>query len=176
MMKDRIRLWVFHTAEDDPKKCSAKKLARFGLVRLAPSMKRIPPGLIFLDPFAKKSLSPEDIEIARNHGLLALDCSWKTAEQQFSRASDIHHARALPFVVAVNPVNYGKPLKLSTLEAFAAALYILDAVNQAQELVKMYKWAPQFLEMNREPLEDYRKAKNSAEIIELMHQYISDDE
>ena len=174
-MKERIQLWVYHTAEDDPKKCSARKLARFELVRLANSLKKIPSGLILLDPFAKKSLSPEDIDVARKHGLLALDCSWKTAEHQFSAASDIHHARALPFVVAVNPVNYGKPLKLSTLEAFVAALYILNAVEQAQELVRLYKWAPHFLEMNREPLEDYRRTKNSAEIIELMQQYIGND-
>jgi pre-rRNA-processing protein TSR3 len=78
-------------------------------------------------------------------------------------------------VVAVNPVNYGKPLKLTTLEAFAAALYILDEINQAKELLSLYKWSAHFLTMNREPLEEYRNAKDSAEIISIMHQYIERD-
>jgi pre-rRNA-processing protein TSR3 len=150
-------------------------MARFGLARLETSMRRIPPGMILLNPFAEKSFSPEDGAIARSHGILALDCSWKTAETQFSHASTVHHARALPFVVAVNPVNYGKPLKLSTLEAFITALSILGDLEQAKELTRLFKWAPHFLEMNREPLEEYRTAKNSTEIIEIMHRYIGDD-
>jgi pre-rRNA-processing protein TSR3 len=80
----------------------------------------------------------------------------------------------LPFVVAVNPVNYGKPLKLSTLEAFATALYILGDVKKAEEMLNLYKWGPNFLVLNKEPLEDYRNAKNSSEIIDAMRQYIEE--
>jgi pre-rRNA-processing protein TSR3 len=174
-MNKEMRLWVYHTAEDDPKKCSAKKLHRFGYAHLASKMDKIPSGLILLNPFAKKSISAEDIKIARRSGIVALDCSWKTAEEQFPLMKKRFHSRALPFVVAVNPVNYGKPLKLTTLEAFAAALYILNEVDQAKKIVQLYKWAPHFLEMNREPLEEYRKAKKSAEIIRIMNQYLSEE-
>ncbi len=175
-MNEEIRLWVYHTAEDDPKKCSAKKLHRFGYAQLASTLGKIPQGMILLNPFAKKSLSAEDKKIAKKQGIVALDCSWKTAEQQFPLMKKRFHSRALPFVVAVNPVNYGKPLKLTTLEAFAAALYILNEVDQAKKIVQLYKWAPHFLEMNKEPLEEYRRAKNSAEIIQIMNQYLSEEE
>jgi pre-rRNA-processing protein TSR3 len=174
-MKENISLWVYHTAEDDPKKCSAKKMHRFGLVHLSSSIRKIPANMILLNPFAKKSISPEDRDVAEKCGILALDCSWNTAEQQFPGLKKKFRSRALPYVIAVNPVNYGKPLKLSTLEAFAASLYILGEVNQAKKLVSIYKWAPHFLEMNQEPLEEYRKAKNSAEIIEIMNQYLPQD-
>ncbi|MGB7543972.1 MAG: DUF367 domain-containing protein, partial [Methanothrix sp.] len=57
-----------------------------------------------MSPFSEKALSPQD-KGAR--GLAALDCSWAHAEEAFSRTSFV--SRALPFLVAANPVNYGKP-------------------------------------------------------------------
>jgi pre-rRNA-processing protein TSR3 len=75
-------------------------------------------------------------------------------------------------MLAANPVNYGKPFKLTTLEAFAATLYIFGYIDQARELLQLYKWGPHFLELNKEPLEDYRKAENSKEVIKAMKRYI----
>ena len=66
-----IPLIVYHTAEDDPKKCSARKLARFHLVRLVTKRYQVPKGALLLSPFAKKSLSPQDKIIARNQGVCA---------------------------------------------------------------------------------------------------------
>jgi len=158
--------------EDDPKKCSAKKLNRFGFARLEKNLKRLPKHAILLSPFAEKSLSKEDLPVAEEAGILAVDCSWENAEQHFLELSKSYVPRALPFVVAVNPVNYGKAFKLTTLEAFAASLYILDKVDEAVEILKIYNWGSHFLELNKQPLEDYRKAKNSTEVIEAMKQYI----
>ncbi len=77
-----------------------------------------------------------------------------------------NNSRALPFVVAANPVNYGKPFKLTTLEAFAAALYILDDVETAEKILICINGDLTFLDLNKEPLEDYRKAENSSQVIE----------
>lgn len=171
-MKSQIKLIVYHMKEDDPKKCSARKLHKFGFVKLETNIRKIPKGAILLNPFVKKSFSKEDLDIAIKHGIIAVDCSWEKAENSFDFLDKICNSRALPFVIAVNPVNYGKPLKLSTLEAFATALYILDDKERVNEMLNLYKWGPQFLKMNKEPLEDYRKAKNSKEVVKIMKQYI----
>ena len=158
--------------EDDPKKCSAKKLHRFGFAKLEKNLKKIPKHAILLSPFAEKSLSREDLPIAEEVGILAIDCSWENAEERFKELGKSYISRALPFVIAVNPVNYGKPFKLTTLEAFAASLYIIGKPDQALEILKIYNWGPHFLELNKQPLEEYGKAKNSTEVIEAMKHYI----
>ena len=171
-MKKKIRLIVYHTNEDDPRKCSAKKMYRFGYVKLEKKMKNIPKKSLLLNPFAEQSLSRLDRDIAECYGIVALDCSWKNAVKSFTHLEEICNSRALPFLIPVNPVNYGKPFKLSTLEAFAAALYILGEANHALEILGIYNWAPHFLELNREPLAEYQKANNSKEVIEIMKQYM----
>ncbi len=171
-MKQTIQLVVYHANEDDPKKCTAKKLHRFGYAVLQKNIRRIPHQAILLNPFAEQSISREDLDVARAHGVVALDCSWKTAEQTFLSLETKTVPRALPFLLAANPVNYGKAFQLSTLEAFAAALYIMGEVEQAYEIMRIYTWGPRFLELNREPLEEYRHAKDSAEVVRLMQQYI----
>ena len=170
-MKD-VELYVYHANEDDPKKCTAKKLARFKLVKLETNIRKTPRGAILLNPFAEKSLSKEDLVIAKKNGIIAIDCSWKNAEKSFNFLDKINHSRALPFVLAVNPVNYGKPFKLTTLEAFSATLYILGFIEKAEDMLKLYKWAPNFLVLNKKPLEDYRNAECSKEVIKVMKKYV----
>ncbi len=171
-MKRKIQLIVYHANEDDPKKCSAKKLHKFGFVKLEKNIRKVPKHAILLNPFAKKSLSKEDLKIAKKNGILAIDCSWKNAENSFEYLNQENISRALPFLVAANPVNYGKPFKLTTLEAFASALYILGEKEHAKDILNIYKWAPHFLELNKQPLEEYRRAKNSKEVIQIMMEYI----
>lgn len=171
-MKRKIQLIVYHANEDDPKKCSAKKLHKFGFVKLEKNIRKVPKHAILLNPFAKKSLSKEDIKIAKKNGILAIDCSWKNAENSFEYLNQENISRALPFLVAANPVNYGKPFKLTTLEAFASALYILGEKEHAKDILNIYKWSPHFLELNKQPLEEYRLAKNSKEVIQIMMEYI----
>ncbi|MCD6512144.1 MAG: DUF367 family protein [Thermoplasmata archaeon] len=162
------RLYVYHANEDDPKKCTAKKLARFGLVKLVGRLSELPKNSLILNPYSKKALSPED---KKYRNIAAIDCSWKNAERIFSRVSK-KNSRALPFLLAANPVNYGKPSKLSTAEALAASLYILGDEEGAMALMKKFKWGEHFIELNRLPLNDYRKARSSQEVVEMMKDYI----
>lgn len=167
-----IKLFVYHANDDDPKKCSAKKMKKMNLVTLENNIKKLPRNTILLHPFAQKSISKQDYYLAKKQGILAVDCSWKHAENAFDFLENRNHCRCLPFLVAANPVNYGKAFMLSTLEAFAAALYILGETDQAGDILQIYKWAPHFLILNKEPLHDYQSAKNSKEIIEKMNEYI----
>ena len=47
-------------------------------------------------------------------------------------------ARMLPLLLAANPVNWGKPGKLTTVEALAASLYLMGRVEQCKELLSKF--------------------------------------
>ena len=156
-----MELVIYHADQCDPKKCTGRKLARFGMARLTKRMNDLRPCLV-LSPFSEKALSPEDKSAPR---LAALDCSWAHAEEVFQRLT--LKERALPFLVAANPVNFGKPCKLSSIEAVAAALYIMGEKERAGDVLSKVHWGIRFLEVNREPLELYATAKDSTEIIQF---------
>ncbi len=173
-MENKIKLQIFHMSQDDPKKCTARKLARLGYATLIKRMSLIPYSPILLDPYSSKVLSKEDLEIAELHGLLALDCSWEKAEDAFQlvRRRKKVIPRALPFLVPVNPVNYGKAFQLSTVEAFAGALIILGYRPQAGKILGIYKWSSNFLVMNEQPLLEYEKTKTSEEVIKAQNEFV----
>lgn len=164
--KGSVRITIYHAQQDDPRKCTTLKLKRFGLARVVRRIRALPSGAVILNPFSDRAFSPADRWIIVKHGLAAVDCSWIHASQVFEL--DTHGAsRALPYLVAANPVNYGAPTKLSTVEALAGALYIAGFTEQAQVLLSKFKWGPEFLRLNRELLDAYAGAKDSSEIVKL---------
>ncbi len=61
----------------------------------------------------------------------------------------VTYSELVPYLVAANPVNYGKPFKLSCAEAIAAALYIAKKDNEADEVLSMFKWGSGFYPVNK---------------------------
>ena len=165
-----VRIVVYYARQCDPKKCSALKLKRFGLVELVSKVERLPQGALVLNALAERAFSPVDRPRIERFGLAALDYSW---EQGFQPCLPPHVvSRCLPFLVAANPVNYGTPTKLSTVEALAAALYIVGFKADAEELLRLFKWGPELIRLNYERLETYLKAKDSSEILEMQRDFM----
>jgi pre-rRNA-processing protein TSR3 len=129
----------------------------------------LPKRAIVLNPFSEVAFSPADRKRVEDSGLAALDCSWEHAEKVL-RTHVRGTSRCLPILIAGNPVNYGKPTKLSTAEALAASLYIAGFKEEAEKLLSIFKWGHTFLDLNRERLEVYAMAKDSAEIVRLQMQ------
>lgn len=170
-----VPLFVYHVSQDDPKKNTARKLARFQLCELFDRVERMPRGAILLDPYAEKALSREDEKAARERGVVALDCSWKHAEEVFPAARKRTVPRALPYLMAANPVNYGKAFQLSTAEALAASCAIMGEQAQAESLMSKFIWGPVFLALNKNPLEDYAASATSREVVAHMREYMGDE-
>jgi pre-rRNA-processing protein TSR3 len=151
----------------DPKKCTVKKLERAGLIRIIRRISAIPRNSLLLDPTAEQALSPADRAIK---SITVLDCSWEVLDTGSLRSWRIR--RALPFLVAANPVNFGKPCMLSSVEALAAALYILGEEQQAHDILGKVSWGIRFLEVNKEPLELYAAAKDSTDVVRIQQMYL----
>jgi pre-rRNA-processing protein TSR3 len=164
-----VELHVRYEGDDDPDKCTARKLARFDLATLHRSPRDVPPGVV-LNPFAERALSPADADLAVADRLVALDCSWETAEREAFDLPGVQ--RALPFLVAANPVNYGTPFQLNTVEAFAGACCILGERDLAETVLGKFRWGHTFLELNEEPLERYAECADSSEVLAVQDDYL----
>lgn len=158
----------------DPKKCSGRKLLRHGLIANLKLGQRFP-GLV-LTPVGVNCVSPLDKEIIETSGIAVVDCSWaKIDETPFSRMKS-PYPRLLPFLIAANPINYGKPCKLSCVEAIAAALMIVGMKDEAKFYLSKFSWGHSFLELNEELLERYADCKSSEEILQVQQKYLEESD
>ena len=55
---------------------------------------------------------------------------------------------AVPYLIATNPVNYGKPWRLNCAEALAAAFYLTGFDEYGDILLEKFSWGHSFLEVN----------------------------
>jgi len=133
-----VRLYLYYANQCDPKKCSGRKLVKFNMVRQYENVGETPRGAILMDPTSEQALSRAD---SLKKGIVVLDCSWEHAEEMFPQLEKFDlQRRALPYMLAANPVNFGRPFRLNSAEAFAAALYITGRKEQAERVLSKFNW------------------------------------
>lgn len=144
-----IKIFAYHLAQDDPKKCTSKKLAKFGVLRVIRKVRQVPKKAIVLNPLARRILSKEDLALVLAYGIVVIDSSWKKGYEIFRKIRR-GEQRRLPMLIAANPVNYGKPFELSSAEALAAALLYLNLYEEAIVILNKFKWGAEFIKLNAE--------------------------
>ena len=162
-----FHIFAIEMGQDDPTKCTARKMIHKDMAMGVSRKFHASDSTIVLNPYAHRVLSPPDRSAK---GILVVDCSWNQAQEVFFKKIGGKHRR-LPVLLAANPTNYAKPGILSSLEALAATLYILDEVEEAERYLNLYKWGPTFETLNKEPLEEYRKAKTEGKVIQCEREY-----
>jgi pre-rRNA-processing protein TSR3 len=168
-----VTVHVRYVGDDDPDRCTARRLEREGLAALHRTDRETPYGVV-LDPHAERALAPDDLGAAGAERLVVVDCSWTGADpERFDLAGP---RRALPFLVAANPVNFGRPFRLTTAEAGAAALAIAGDRDAAERLLAPFAWGEAFLEMNAELLDRYAACDDSAAVVAVQDEYLADEE
>ncbi len=164
----KMRMWDFQQC--DPKRCSGARLARRGIFEKMPL--KSPFRGIVLSPEAKVAVSPADIELLEKGGMSLIDCSWaRLQEIPFKQMQSGHH-RLLPFMVAANTVNYGRPFKLTCAEAAAATLYICGKPAAAKAVMDEFSWGEEFLSLNKQVLDLYASCTDSTDVVKKQNEWL----
>lgn len=192
----KLYIWEFH--QNDTKRDSGSKLNRLKLVkhlRIGDSYSGI-----VMSSEARVVISAQDRDIVEKHGIAGINCSWNKyvfffvyllAERKieyimltfhfsyvcrlegipFDKMGKSRTQRFLPFLVAANPVNYGRPYKMNTAEALAACLYICGFKQEAEIVMAPFGYGIEFLRLNYEALESYSQCGTAHEVMALHAQY-----
>ena len=154
-----MNVFVIDYGQDDPTKCTAKKMVHMGLATEVTRKFHASNTTIVLNPFSGQLLTPIDKGCK---SILAIDCSWNLAQEIFFRKMGGKHRR-LPILLAGNPTNYSRAGILSSLEAVAATMFILGETAEAERYLALYKWGPTFETLNSELLVAYAAARDEIE-------------
>ena len=164
----RLRMWDF--TQCDPKRCTGARLARRGIFDRMP-LKQHFRGIV-LSPEGKTVLSPADREILETSGMSLIDCSWARLQEIPFRQMSAGHHRLLPFLVAANSVNYGRPGKLTCAEAAAATLYICGKPDAAKAVLDEFSWGNEFLKINQEVLDIYSMCSDAEDVVTKQNEWL----
>ena len=183
MSSTTVRLGMWDFAQCDPKRCSGAKLIRLGLIEDFDKRHRPFRGIV-LTPSATRVMSGEDVDLIVKHGLAVVDCSWaRLDEVPWGRLTG--EPRLLPFLVAANPVNYGKPSKLNCVEALLAGLAIcracitcndrnsLSITDAMEKIAEPFSYADEFLRLNSDYITGYGKCMTGPEVIAMQQHFLT---
>ena len=73
-------------------------------------------------------------------------------------------ALAVPYLVAANSVNYGRPWRLNCVEALAACFAICGHEDWAHEVLQHFSYGESFLEINAQLLKRYAACTSEEEV------------
>jgi pre-rRNA-processing protein TSR3 len=119
---------------------------------------------VVVSPKAKTILSPADRELLEQYGAAVVECSWKRVDEvSFARIGG-KCERLLPYLVAANPTNYGRPWRLNCVEALAACFYICGHQEWAEHILATFSYGEAFLEINDILLKRYAACTSEADI------------
>jgi pre-rRNA-processing protein TSR3 len=155
------------TGEDDPRKCSGRRLVRDGAVTEIPIGRSPASNVVVLDPHADVPLSRADRGDALVGGLLGVDCSWNRIGRsgrypiEIPWLARLRVRRRLPWLVAANPQHHGRLAELNTAEAFAASLFVLGEPDRARRMLDPFSGGPTFFDLNSEALDAYARAETA---------------
>jgi pre-rRNA-processing protein TSR3 len=154
------KLFFIDLKNDDPKKCTAKKLKHFKLAKeIFLTNRAILNNAIVLWPFSNNTYTSKYKDRLEKYGVVAIDTSWKLIENNilfFKEKYIFEYGLKLPPLIAANPVSYGKPGRLSTVEALSAILYISNYTDYSRYILSKFKWGSTFIDINKELLEKYK--------------------
>jgi len=162
-----LGVFALEMGQDDPTKCTARKMIRTELAKGVGRKFHASDKVIVLNPYATRVLSPAD---RGAKSILAVDCSWNQAREVFFKKLGGKHRR-LPILLAGNPTNYSRAEMLSSVEAVAATMYVLGEVEEARQYLALYKWGPTFETLNSEPLEAYRRARTEGKVLQREREF-----
>lgn len=146
----------------DAKRCSGKRLMRLGLMReLHVGQKHA--GVV-VSPKATTLVSAADRAILEQYGAAVVEASWNRIEEvPFARIGG-PNPRLLPYLIAANPTNYGRPWRLNCVEALAACFAICGHRDWAEEILASFSYGASFLEINAEVLDIYAACPDEAAV------------
>ncbi|CEP63381.1 ribosome biogenesis protein TSR3 LALA0_S08e01112g [Lachancea lanzarotensis] len=156
----KLAMWDFDQC--DPKRCSGKKLERLGLIKSLRVGQKFQ-GIV-VSPNGKGVVCPNDLQTVEENGAAVVECSWARLDEIPFNKIGGKHERLLPYLVAANQVNYGRPWRLNCVEALAACFAIVGRLDLATELLSHFSWGLGFLELNKELLETYQKCTDSESV------------
>jgi len=111
-------------------------------------------------------ISPSDRDLILAGGLAVVECSWARIDDvPFHKITSPHErlrayflglfsnfiddSYAVPYLLATNPTNYGKPWRLNCVEALAAAFVITGFETYAEKLLSSFGWGSSFFVVNK---------------------------
>lgn len=146
----------------DAKRCSGKRLMRLGLMRELHVGQKFQ-GIV-VSPNAKTVCNPSDRHLLETYGAAVVEASWnRISEVPFNKIGGPHQ-RLLPYLIAANQTNYGKPWRLNCVEALAACFFICGHRDWAEDILSSFSYGPSFININEAVLKRYAAAEDEAGI------------